>query len=207
MNKNSTPKNPKLNWPKTRERRAAELQHRTAALGAVATVGQMMTAASAVPMPRSQKLLADAAEAASKGMVGQHSKGKKGKKRSWQRHADEYFAKNNAWNEVNGIYLASINLLKTSLALTPLLREQELTKLVKNKRLLARNVMAITRDTQALADEVMALIYPAAPVKVVAPAAQPEEKPTEEEKAPEEEAPAAEPVELIVFAAASMTDW
>ena len=45
-----------------------------------------------------------------------------------------------------------------------------------------------------------------------APAAQPEEKPTEEEKAPEEEAPAeeetpaAEPVELIVFAAASMTE-
>ena len=45
-----------------------------------------------------------------------------------------------------------------------------------------------------------------------APAAQPEEKPAEEEKAPEEEAPAeeetpaAEPVELIVFAAASMTE-
>ena len=45
-----------------------------------------------------------------------------------------------------------------------------------------------------------------------APAAQPEEKPTEDEKAPEEEAPAeeetpaAEPVELIVFAAASMTE-
>ena len=45
-----------------------------------------------------------------------------------------------------------------------------------------------------------------------APAAQPEEKPTEEEKAPEEEVPAeeetpaAEPVELIVFAAASMTE-
>lgn len=154
MNKNSTPKNPKLNWPKTRERRAAELQNRTAAIGAVATVGQMMTAASAVPMPRSQKLLADAAAAANKGMVGQYSKGKKGKKRSWQRHADEYFAKNNAWDEVNGIYLASINLLKTSLALTPLLREQELTKLVKNRRLLARNVMAITRDTQKLADEV-----------------------------------------------------
>ena len=45
-----------------------------------------------------------------------------------------------------------------------------------------------------------------------APAVQPEEKPAEEEKAPEEEAPAeeetpaAEPVELIVFAAASMTE-
>ena len=39
-----------------------------------------------------------------------------------------------------------------------------------------------------------------------APAAQPDEKPAEEEKAPEEEAPAAEPVELIVFAAASMTE-
>lgn len=45
-----------------------------------------------------------------------------------------------------------------------------------------------------------------------APAAQPEEKPAEEEKAPEEEAPAeeetpaAEPVGLIVFAAASMTE-
>mgnify|MGYP004463567859 FL=1 len=45
-----------------------------------------------------------------------------------------------------------------------------------------------------------------------APAAQPEEKPAEEEKAPEEEVPAeeetpaAEPVELIVFAAASMTE-
>ena len=45
-----------------------------------------------------------------------------------------------------------------------------------------------------------------------ASAAQPEEKPAEEEKTPEEEAPAeeetpaAEPVELIVFAAASMTE-
>lgn len=154
MNNNTTPKNPNLKWPKTQQRQAIEAQQRNAAIGAVATVGQMLTAASAVPMPRSQKLLNDAAEAASKGSIGRNAKGKKGKKRAWQQHADDYFENNNAWNEVNGIYVACIDLLKTSLALTPLLRERDLLTLVKDKQLLTRNVKAITRDTIALSEEV-----------------------------------------------------
>ena len=153
--KNTTPKNTNIKWPKTRERRLAELQHQQDAIGAVATVGQMMTAASAVPMPRSRKLLTDAAKEAGKGVIGNNTKGgKKAKKRAWQQHADAYFATNNAWDEVNGIYVACIDLLKTSLALTPLLRERDLLVLVKDKPLLTRNIKAITRDTQLLADEV-----------------------------------------------------
>ena len=152
--KNTTPKNPNIKWPKTRARRLADLQQQQDAIGAVATVGQMMTAASAVPMPRSRKLLTDAAKEAGKGAIGSNTKGKKGKKRAWQKHADEYFANNNAWDEVNGIYIACMDLLKTSLALTPLLRERELLILVKDKPLLTRNIKAITRDTQVLAEEV-----------------------------------------------------
>lgn len=153
--KNSTPKNPNIKWPKTRARRLEDLQRQQDAIGAVATVGQMMTAASAVPMPRSRKLLTDAAVAAGKGVIGRNAKGgKKAKKRAWQQHADEYFTNNQAWDEVNGIYVACIDLLKTSLALTPLLRERELLVLVKDKPLLTRNIKAITRDTLALNGEV-----------------------------------------------------
>lgn len=154
MNKITTPKNPNIKWPKTQARKAAELQQRQDAIGSVAAAAQIMTAAGAVPMPRSKKLMADAAQAAnSRGIVGKHAKGKKGKKRAWQEHADEYFASNNAWDEVNGIYVACIDLLRTSLALTPLLKEKALLALVFDKKLLTRNVQAITRDTQALATE------------------------------------------------------
>lgn len=141
-----TPSN--INWPKTPQRQADELEEQGQALQAVASVGQMMAAASVVPMPRAKKLLTDAANEASKGSIGN---GKKGKKRAWKAHADAYFASNNAWDEVNGIYIASADLLKTSLALTPLLRQPELLARVKNVRLLTRNIQAITRDTMALA--------------------------------------------------------
>lgn len=154
--KNSTPKNPNIKWPKTRARRLEDLQRQQDSIAAVATIGQVMTAASAVPMPRSRKLLTDAAAAASgNGVIGRNTKGsKKAKKRAWKQHADEYFASNQAWDEVNGIYVACIDLLKTSLALTPLLRERELLVLVKDKPLLTRNIKAITRDTLALNGEV-----------------------------------------------------
>jgi hypothetical protein len=148
------PQTSKINWPKTPARKAADRQERNNNIAAVSTVGQMMLAASAVPMPRSQKLLRDAAQAVTiNGSIGKRAKGAKGKKRAWQHHADNYFEKNNAWDEVNSVYIACIDLLKTSLALTPLLRERSLLTLVGNKKLLTRNIKAITRDTQALAEE------------------------------------------------------
>lgn len=153
MNKNITPKNPKLVWPKTPARRSAELEKRQEAIAAVATIGQIMSAASTIPLPRSQKMLSDAAVEAVKGSIGSNRNGKKGKKRAWKEHADNYFAQNCAWDEVNGIYTACMDLLRTSLALTPLLRERALLTLVGNKNLLTRNVKAITRDTQVLAEE------------------------------------------------------
>lgn len=155
--KKSHSKTSGIKWPKTQEAQRAELEKRQHAIGTVATVGQLMTAASAVPMPRSRKLLSDAAAEASKGALGSGRKGKKGKKRAWQEHAEEYFANNSAWDEVNGIYQGCLDLLRTSLALTPLLREVELLNLVVDKRLLTRNVSAITRDTQVLAQELTAI--------------------------------------------------
>lgn len=144
------PKNPGLKWPKTEKAKAQELQRNLDAVAAISQVGQLMTAANAVPNPRAKKLMTDAAAAASKGNIGSKSKTKKGKKRAWEQHADEYFAENKAWDEVNGIYLGCVDLLKTSLALVPLLKEIDLVQLVKNKNLLARNIAAITRDTTVL---------------------------------------------------------
>jgi hypothetical protein len=144
-----TQKPSSINWPKTPQRQAEEIEQHGQAVQAVAAVGQLMAAASVVPMPRAKKMLNDAAAAAVK-PIGAGKRGK-GKKRAWEQHADEYFANNNAWDEVNGIYIASTDLLKTSLALTPLLRQPELLAKVKNVRLLTRNIQAITRDTMALA--------------------------------------------------------
>lgn len=142
-----------VKWPKTAERKQAEFQERQQAISSVATIGQIMTAASAVPMPRAQKLMTDAAKEAVKGSIGGQARGKKGKKRAWQEHADDYFASNNAWDEVNGIYVACLDLLRTSLALSPLLRELALLELVADKKLLTRNVKAITRDTKVLSEQ------------------------------------------------------
>lgn len=153
MAKNQPPKNPGIKWPKTQAAQRKDLQKQQEAIAAVATMGQVLTAAQAVPNPRARKLLSDAAAAAVSAPVGGQSKTEKGKKRSWQRHADQYFAENKAWDEVNGIYLACMDLLKTSLALLPLLKEQELLSFVLNKNLLARNVSAITRDTKILVEE------------------------------------------------------
>jgi hypothetical protein len=139
----------RINWPKTEARKAEEIQKQGEAIQAVAKVGQIMAAASVVPMPRAKKLMADVAAEAVKGAIGTGKKGK-GKKKSWEKHADQYFAANKAWDEVMGIYIASSDLLRTSLALTPLLRQPELLKKVKNVRLLTRNISAITRDTVTL---------------------------------------------------------
>ncbi|BAW19230.1 hypothetical protein [Ralstonia phage RP31] len=153
MAKKHKPKNPGIKWPKTKAAQLKELQHQSNAVAAVATMGQVLTAAQAVPNPRARKMLADAAAAAVATPVGGHAKTKKGEKRSWQKHADQYFSDNKAWDEVNGIYLACVDLLRTSLALVPLLKEQELLSHVRNVNLLARNVSAINRDTLALAKE------------------------------------------------------
>lgn len=140
----------RINWPKTEARKAEEIQKQGDAVKAVAAVGQIMAAASVVPMPRAKKLMNDVAQEAIKGPIGSRSKDKGKKKRSWQHHADNYFADNKAWDEVTSIYVASADLLRTSLALTPLLRQPELLKKVKNVRLLTRNISAITRDTMTL---------------------------------------------------------
>lgn len=140
-------------WPKTQAAKMATLENQQHAIAAVAKVGQLMTAASSVQMPRTRKLLSDAAMEATKGAIGSEQRGKKGKKRAWQEHADNYFANNNAWNEVNDVYQGCLDLLRTSLALTPLLREKALLELVVDKRLLVRNIQAVTRDTQTLSAE------------------------------------------------------
>jgi hypothetical protein len=103
-------------------------------------------------MPRQKKLLADAAAEAVKGVVGTNQRGDAGKKRAWKEHADNYFANNQAWEEVNGIYMSCLDLLRTATALSPLLREVKLLKHVKNIKLLTRNIKAINRDTAVLAD-------------------------------------------------------
>lgn len=150
----------RINWPQTEARKAADLERKGEAIAAVAAVGQIMTAASAIQLPLGRKLLQDAANEASKGAIGSRSKKKGGKKRAWQQHADEYFENNHAWDEVNGIYVASADLLRTSLALTPLLRQPELLKKVTNVRLLTRNISAITRDTLALSKQLAKIREP-----------------------------------------------
>lgn len=153
MAKKSRPKNPGIKWPQTPAAKAKEVAQHQDSIAAIATVGQLMTAAAAVPSPRAKKLLSDAVQEMGKGTIGAEQRGRKGEKRSWEKHADHYFATNSAWDEVNGIYTACIDLLRTSLALAPLLREEELVILVKNKRLLSRNIHAITNDTKKLAEE------------------------------------------------------
>lgn len=138
-----------IKWPKTPQRLAADFQRHQEAVAAVAAVGQMVTAASAVPMPRSKKLLSDAAQEAMKGNIGSNQKGA-AKERSWKKHANQYFADNRAWDEVNDIYVQCTDLMRTSIALTPLLKQKPLLRKVKNVGLLTRNIMAIVRDTQAL---------------------------------------------------------
>jgi hypothetical protein len=151
--KNTGDQSSGINWPKTPQRKAAELEQTQQTIAAVAEVGQIMAAAAAVPQVRQKKLMYDAVQAAnqSQGPALQHGKKKKGGKRSWQKHADKYFAENRAWDEVDDIRVMCVSLLHTALALTPLLKSRELTKLVTNVRLLNRNIQAITRDTTELA--------------------------------------------------------
>lgn len=61
------------------------------------------------------------------------------------------------WNDVNGMRNACTDLLRTSLAIIPLLREKPLLECVVNKSLLARTISAITRDTETLAKELTVL--------------------------------------------------
>jgi hypothetical protein len=153
MAKNSRPKNPGIKWPKTPAAQLKEAEQHQDSVAAIATVGQLMTAAAAVPSPRAKKLLSDAVQEMGKGTIGANQRSRKGEKRSWEKHADHYFATNDAWTEVNGIYFACIDLLRTSLALVPLLKEEELLVHVTNKRLLSRNIHAITNDTKKLVEE------------------------------------------------------
>lgn len=153
MSKKHKTKNSRINWPKTPAAKLNELEDQQNAIAAVAKVGRMMTAANAVPMPLSKHLIGEAAREASKGSIGGHPRSGKEKKRAWKEHADNYFETNNAWDEVNGIYVACIDVLRSSLALTPMLREKALLALVKNRHLLHRNILAITRDTAVLSAE------------------------------------------------------
>lgn len=142
-----------INWPKTAQRKAEDLAQTQQTIAAVAEVGQIMAAASVVPQVRQKKLIKDALDAANTAnkAVPQHGGQKKGGKRSWQKHADKYFAENRAWDEVDDIRALCVGLLQTALALTPLLKSRELTSLVTNVRLLNRNIQAVTRDTTELA--------------------------------------------------------
>lgn len=144
-----------VNWPQTQARQAANAvveKEQLEGVAAVAAISQIMTAASAIPMPMQKKLLAEVAAEASKGMIGGKEKTANGKKRAWKEHADKYFETNEAWGEVNGIYASCLDVLRTSVALSPLLREIKLLKKVKNVKLLTRNIKAINTTTATLAE-------------------------------------------------------
>jgi hypothetical protein len=162
--KNSSENNTGIVWPKTPQRQALEQQARQEQteqmLEGVAAVGQLMVAASAVPQQRQKKLIHDALQAANSANtismpnVKTHG-GKKqngGKKRPWKAHADHYFENNKAWDEVTSIRIQCADLLRTAMALTPLLKSHELLYKVANKRLLNRNIQAIIRDTTTLSE-------------------------------------------------------
>lgn len=61
------------------------------------------------------------------------------------------------WEEVNSISSSCSDLLRTSMALLPLLRERGLMALVTDVKLIQRNVAAITRDTASLSQELRAI--------------------------------------------------
>lgn len=152
MAKHGKPKNSGIKWPKTKAAQIKDLQRQGHAVKALAEFGTVITAAQSIPNGRARKLLADAA-AAAVNPIGINQPTVAGEKRSWQKHADKYFTENKAWDEVNGIYAACMDLLSTSLALLPLVKCDQLLTLVRQKRLLTRNIHAIVRDTTKLVEE------------------------------------------------------
>lgn len=63
---------------------------------------------------------------------------------------------NDGWAEVTQMHSACSDLLRSSLALTPLLKVPELLACIDNKPLLNRLICGITRDTLALSNELKA---------------------------------------------------
>lgn len=161
--KNSSKQTSGINWPKTPQRQIAEeivaeqeLQQKQEKIAAVAKVGQIMTAASAIPNAHAKRLLGEAMQEATKPTHQRMGK-KKGKnrdKRTHEHHSDKYFEDNRAWDEVEGIRLMCLDVLRTAGSFAPLLRNVDLLTHVASKRLLSRNIAAIGRDTQVLAEVV-----------------------------------------------------
>lgn len=144
MAKKSKSKNPNLKWPKTQQAKLRDLKDQGDMIGAVIKAGQMLNAADGVALPKTKKLLQDAVNAVvSAGVISGAE--------AQEHHADKFYDTNKAWDEVNSIYLQCLNLLKTPLLLSVLLKCEALTALVHQKKLLIRNVLAITRDVPALA--------------------------------------------------------
>lgn len=147
-----------INWPKTPERRAVELEaateaaveSKTEALQNLATVGQLMSAANAIPHARTKKLITDSAAAAAQGTIGGTILNRKQRRAAQKQHATEYLTTNKAWDEVNDIYETCVDLLRTNMLIMPMLKERDLILRVKNKGLLTRLVNAITSDTKYL---------------------------------------------------------
>lgn len=136
-------------WPKTKEALQKEKEYKqhvrqqhTNKLATLAQVSQIMTAASSVPSARVKRLVKDAAqEALSQAPLSKNKQEK-----------DTYFQDNNAWDEVTVIRQDCLSLLRVIRELSPLLASQALVMEVTNKKLLTRNIQAICRDTETLAN-------------------------------------------------------
>lgn len=78
-------------------------------------------------------------------------------KKAEQKKAKKQYQVDECWSEVASIKSSCADLLRTSMALLPMLKERELVALVDDRKLLARNVSAITRDTASLSQELQAI--------------------------------------------------
>lgn len=78
-------------------------------------------------------------------------------KKAEQKKAKKQYQVDECWAEVTAIKSSCNDLLRTSMALLPMLKERELVALVDDRKLLTRNVAALTRDTGSLSQELQAI--------------------------------------------------
>lgn len=74
-----------------------------------------------------------------------------------QKKAKKQYQVDECWSDVTSLRSSCADLLRTSMALLPLLKERPLMGLVDDLKLLQRNVAAITRDTGSLSQELQAI--------------------------------------------------
>lgn len=122
---------------------ANELQEKLQQASSLVEVDETLKAAQAVRLPVSQQIAEGIKQAhqEQKQMTGkQRRKAEKKARREGSGH----------WDEVTSIAMACSKMLQVGGSLTPMLAERELLKQVENKKLLARLVDSIIRDTRQL---------------------------------------------------------